>query len=191
MFVLIFTLILFSYFSSFVYKTKREFVNIPSLVLCHLEAIKVRRFACQEGFRHIYTLMDPNQNRDWPSDPNIYSMYCLWKGNIASEVGQGSYLVFRAVTGKEKILFTSCHFVTHKKWSSNRLRGAWFNPPTSVSLAPYHQSQYSSIRREGSRLECLCSHIYEYIPPYCRLSSYNTGTSLSHRDGFSPQSIKA
>lgn len=53
----------FSYFPSFVYNTKFEYINIPPLVLCHLEVINVRDFACQESYRHIYTLMAPSKTK--------------------------------------------------------------------------------------------------------------------------------
>lgn len=33
--------------------------------------------ACQERYWHIYTLMALNQNKERPSEPNIYSIYCL------------------------------------------------------------------------------------------------------------------
>lgn len=94
----------FSYCPSFVYNTKFEYINIPPLVLCHLEVINVRDFACQESYRHIYTLMAPNQNKDQPSEPDIYSIY-LWNRIICFKGcagGRDLQSVLREGAGKMK-----------------------------------------------------------------------------------------
>lgn len=60
MFVLVLQLIIFSYLSTLVYNTKCEFVNIPSLVLCRLEAINIRELLAKKVigiFIHLWLLI--------------------------------------------------------------------------------------------------------------------------------------
>ena len=74
LFVLILLLILFPISLLLVYNTKCEFLYWSFAIWKSL----MSEFSCQEGCRHIYTLMVPNQNKDWPSEPNIYSIYCIY-----------------------------------------------------------------------------------------------------------------